>query len=71
VVDYDQSGIPLGEHVLVANLTPRPGQMEPRLDLDERLKGRKVLHLGSFSPQKLEYYWVAAQTPAGSSPPSH
>jgi hypothetical protein len=49
---YELQQIPPEEHLVVA---PQ-GSGEAIAQL---VRGRRVSHLGTFSPQKLEYYWVA------------
>jgi len=49
---YELQQIPQEEHLVVA---PQ-GSGEAIAQL---ARGRRVSHLGTFSPQKLEYYWVA------------
>jgi 4-amino-4-deoxy-L-arabinose transferase-like glycosyltransferase len=50
----DNGRIPAGEHMVVAPT----GSHE---DLVKQAGGRRVLYLGSFAPQHLDYYWVSAQ----------
>jgi 4-amino-4-deoxy-L-arabinose transferase-like glycosyltransferase len=56
VFSYDESTIPGMGHVLVARFTPQ----RSRADLDHLLAGRKLLKLGSFDPQRIEFFWVAS-----------
>jgi 4-amino-4-deoxy-L-arabinose transferase-like glycosyltransferase len=57
VIDrYEAGQVPPEEHIV---LIPT----ESRQDLIEHLVGRRVLYLGSFAPQRLDYYWISAQTP--------
>jgi 4-amino-4-deoxy-L-arabinose transferase-like glycosyltransferase len=51
---YDQSEIPIAEHLVVA---PEGSQTA----IAKRVAGRRVSYLGSFAPQGLDYYWVAAE----------
>lgn len=53
---YETGQIPPGEHLAVAPT----GSHE---DLVKQLPGRRVLYLGGFAPQRLDYYWISAQTP--------
>lgn len=53
VARYEASGVPAGEHLLVA----------PRTWMDNVAKetaGRRVSLLGHYAPQNLDYYWVGA-----------
>jgi 4-amino-4-deoxy-L-arabinose transferase-like glycosyltransferase len=52
---YELGQIPAEEHLLVA---PEGTQ----LDIAKRVPGRRVSYLGSFAPQGLDYYWVAASS---------
>ncbi|MFZ0802437.1 MAG: glycosyltransferase family 39 protein [Terriglobales bacterium] len=54
---YESGQIPEQEHIVV---TPAGSGEE----LITRLAGRRVLYLGSFAPQRLDYYWVSRQEPA-------
>lgn len=51
---YESGRIPAGEHLVVA---PKGSQTE----VAQQVEGRRVSYLGSFAPQGLDYYWVAAQ----------
>jgi len=51
---YELGQTPAGEHLLVA---PEGSQTA----IAKEVAGRRVLYLGSFAPQGLDYYWVAAQ----------
>jgi 4-amino-4-deoxy-L-arabinose transferase-like glycosyltransferase len=54
IIDRYESGqIPAGEHLLVA---PEGAQTA----IAKQVAGRRVAYLGSFAPQGLDYYWVAA-----------
>jgi len=50
---YESGQIPAGEHLLVA---PEGSQTA----ITREVAGRRVSYLGSFAPQGLDYYWVAA-----------
>jgi 4-amino-4-deoxy-L-arabinose transferase-like glycosyltransferase len=50
---YELGQIPAGEHLLVA---PEGAQTA----IAKQVAGRRVVYLGSFAPQGLDYYWVAA-----------
>ncbi len=55
---YDSGQIPAEEHLVVA---PEGSQTV----IAKQVAGRRVSYLGSFAPQGLDYYWVAAVgTPA-------
>jgi len=57
IVDrYETGQTPAGEHLVVAPT----GSQE---DLVQQLAGRRVLYLGSFASQRLDYYWISPQTP--------
>jgi 4-amino-4-deoxy-L-arabinose transferase-like glycosyltransferase len=49
---YELQQIPPGEHLVVA-------PQESVEAIAQFVRGRRVSHLGTFSPQRLEYYWVA------------
>ncbi len=53
---YESGQLPLQEHIVV---TPAGSREE----LITQLAGRRVLYLGSFPPQRLDYYWISAQQP--------
>ena len=50
---YEAGQIPAGEHLLVA----KEGS---ETEITKRVTGRRVSYLGTFAPQRLTYYWVAA-----------
>jgi 4-amino-4-deoxy-L-arabinose transferase-like glycosyltransferase len=50
---YDLGQVPPGEHLVVA---PEGSQTA----IAKQVAGRRVSYLGSFAPQGLDYYWVAA-----------
>jgi hypothetical protein len=50
---YEDGNIPAGEHLLVAAPSWKP-------NVTEWTKGRRVTPLGYYTPQDLDYYWVAA-----------
>jgi 4-amino-4-deoxy-L-arabinose transferase-like glycosyltransferase len=50
----DNGQIPEQEHLVVAPTGSRE-------ELIRQVSGRRVLYLGSFAPQHLDYYWVSAQ----------
>jgi 4-amino-4-deoxy-L-arabinose transferase-like glycosyltransferase len=51
---YEQGQIPAVEHLVVA---PEGSQTA----IAKQVAGRRVSYLGSFGPQGLDYYWVAAE----------
>jgi 4-amino-4-deoxy-L-arabinose transferase-like glycosyltransferase len=51
---YELNQIPDGEHLVVAP----PGCQK---GISKHVPGRRVSYLGSFAPQRLEYFWVAAK----------
>jgi 4-amino-4-deoxy-L-arabinose transferase-like glycosyltransferase len=51
---YESGQIPAGEHLLVA----KEGS---ETEITKRVTGRRVSYLGTFAPQRLMYYWVAAE----------
>jgi 4-amino-4-deoxy-L-arabinose transferase-like glycosyltransferase len=55
---YELGQIPAGEHLVVA---PEGSQTA----IARQVAGRRVSYLGSFAPQGLNYYWVAAEGMGG------
>ncbi|MFZ0286762.1 MAG: glycosyltransferase family 39 protein [Terriglobales bacterium] len=53
---YESGQIPRQDHIV---LVPSGSYDE----LVEQVAGRRALYLGSFAPQRLDYYWISAQTP--------
>jgi 4-amino-4-deoxy-L-arabinose transferase-like glycosyltransferase len=53
---YENGQIPQTEHLVVAPAGSRE-------DLIKQLGGRRVLYLGTFASQRVDYYWVSAQSP--------
>jgi 4-amino-4-deoxy-L-arabinose transferase-like glycosyltransferase len=51
IARYNWGQIPAGEHLVVA-----PSGLQSAIT--EKVAGRRVLYLGSFAPQGLDYYWV-------------
>jgi 4-amino-4-deoxy-L-arabinose transferase-like glycosyltransferase len=51
---YDSGEVPAAEHLLIA-------KQGSEIEIDKRVKGRRVSYLGSFAPQRLNYYWVAGK----------
>lgn len=58
--NYDEGEIPATEHVLVANAA----QPDGRAELERKLPGRKLLRVGGFPAQKLDFYWVSGDEPS-------
>jgi 4-amino-4-deoxy-L-arabinose transferase-like glycosyltransferase len=56
VIRYEGGQVPAGTHIVVAPQSARP-------IMGKVLKGRRVSYLGTYWPQKLDYFWVA---PVGS-----
>jgi len=54
VYRYESGQVPAGEHVLVA----KEGS---QTEITKQVTGRRVSYLGTFAPQRLTYYWVAAE----------
>ncbi|HEY6369973.1 MAG TPA: glycosyltransferase family 39 protein [Candidatus Sulfotelmatobacter sp.] len=52
-VRYEAGGIPAGEHLLVALTTWK-------VNVAMQTAGRRVLFLGNYAPQNVDYYWVSA-----------
>ena len=52
-VRYERDGAPMEEHLLVA----APGW---KANVAKETAGRRVLLLGTYTPQNVDYYWVAA-----------
>ena len=51
---YDSGQVPAGEHLLIA-------KQGSENEIGKRVNGRRVSYLGSFPPQRLNYYWVAGK----------
>jgi 4-amino-4-deoxy-L-arabinose transferase-like glycosyltransferase len=52
-IRYEWGSVPAGEHLLVAPVTWKR-------DVTGRTVGRRVLWLGNYAPQNVDYYWVSA-----------
>jgi 4-amino-4-deoxy-L-arabinose transferase-like glycosyltransferase len=52
-VRYEAGAIPAGEHLLVAPATWK-------VNVAVQTAGRRVLFLGNYAPQNVDYYWVSA-----------
>jgi len=50
---YEAAGVPAGEHLLVAPATWK-------VNVAIQTSGRRVLFLGNYAPQNVDYYWVSA-----------
>jgi 4-amino-4-deoxy-L-arabinose transferase-like glycosyltransferase len=57
-VRYERGGVPAAEHLLVA-----PAAW--KVNVAMKTAGRRVLYLGNYAPQDVDYYWVSA---AGAEP---
>jgi 4-amino-4-deoxy-L-arabinose transferase-like glycosyltransferase len=53
IVRYERESMPAQEHLLVA-----PAAW--KVNVAERTAGRRVLFLGTYGPQDVDYYWVSA-----------
>jgi 4-amino-4-deoxy-L-arabinose transferase-like glycosyltransferase len=51
---YDSEVVPTSEHLLVAPSTWK-------VNVAAKTSGRRVLFLGTYAPQNVDYYWVAAE----------
>ena len=52
-VRYESGAVPASEHLLVAPSTWK-------VNVADKTSGRRVLFLGTYAPQNVDYYWVAA-----------
>lgn len=52
IIEYESGSIPAGEHLLVA-----PDSWKD--NVKKETAGRRISFLGSYAPQKLDYYWVS------------
>ena len=65
VVNYEESGVPPEEHLLVARVSGRAGKdLHTQQALEEYLENRQYQELFSWPEQGLEIYLVGAQVPA-------
>lgn len=53
ILHYEGGSVPAEEHLLVAPTTWKT-------NMANKTAGRRVLFLGHYSPQDVDYYWVAA-----------
>jgi 4-amino-4-deoxy-L-arabinose transferase-like glycosyltransferase len=51
---YETGGVPASEHLLVAPATWK-------VNVAMQTAGRRVLFLGNYAPQNVDYYWVSAR----------
>jgi len=56
-VRYESGTVPAEEHLLVAPTTWKG-------NVAKQTVGRRVVLLGSYAPQRLDYYWVSAAAPS-------
>jgi hypothetical protein len=56
IPSYDRAEVPAGEHLVVA----RAGSES---ELTELVGGRRVVRLGEFPPQQVEFFWVTDEPP--------
>ncbi|MGA2570675.1 MAG: glycosyltransferase family 39 protein [Terracidiphilus sp.] len=62
VVNYDESGVPDEQHILVARVQGRHGaDLGTQLALNELLEGRRYVHLFGWPEQGLEIYFVGSR----------
>ena len=61
IVRYERDSVPAEEHLLVA-------PENSRTEVVRQVADRRIVLLGNFAPQHLDYYWVAA---AGAGSPTH
>jgi 4-amino-4-deoxy-L-arabinose transferase-like glycosyltransferase len=52
-VRYESGAVPTSEHLLVAPSTWK-------VNVADKTSGRRVLFLGTYAPQNVDYYWVSA-----------
>lgn len=57
IPSYDRAEIPPGDHLVVA----RTGSES---ELTELVGGRRVVRLGEFPPQQLEFFWITSPAPS-------
>jgi 4-amino-4-deoxy-L-arabinose transferase-like glycosyltransferase len=53
IASYERNEIPTGDHIVVA-------AAGSKTELEYRLKGRRVTHVGGYAPQRLDFYFVSA-----------
>ncbi len=62
VVNYEESGVPAGQHILVARVQGRNGaDLQTQAALEEYLEGRRYEPLFSWPEQGLEIYMVGSR----------
>ena len=52
IASYGRNEIPSGDHLVVA-------AAGSKTELEFRLKGRRVIHVGGYAPQRLDFYLVS------------
>jgi len=55
IASYERNEIPSGDHLVVA-------AAGAKTELEFRLKGRRVTHVGGYAPQHLDFYLVSGNT---------
>ncbi len=61
VVNYEESGVPDGQHILVVRVQGRHGSdLQTQADLEEYLEGRRYEQLFNWPEQGLEVYLVGS-----------
>ena len=55
IASYERNEIPSGDHLVVA-------AAGAKTELEFRLKGRRVTHVGGYAPQHLDFYLVSGKT---------
>ncbi len=69
VVNYDEDGVPDGQHVLIARVQGRHGaELDTQMTIEELFEGRPYQQLFSWPEQGLEIYRVGARQPLVPSP---
>ncbi|HUN84879.1 MAG TPA: glycosyltransferase family 39 protein [Terracidiphilus sp.] len=69
VVNYDETGVPEQEHLLVARVNGRGGkELNTRQDLEEYLDGRSYVPLFNWPDRGIEVYLVGADDTQSSNP---
>ena len=58
---YESGGVPAEAHLLLAPETWK-------VNVAVKTAGRRVLFLGNYAPQNVDYYWVSAARAAGAAP---
>jgi hypothetical protein len=63
ISSYERNEIPEGDHLVVA-----AAGSKAELELEFRLKGRRVTRVGGFAPQHLDFYVVSGGTSSQPNP---